>query len=80
MTSLLGFAQSREAGKYLASYLNMATGMPNNYADDIFKDSYGFMWISTHTGGLVRYDGYTNFLKGKSAIKTKVFVLLRSFL
>lgn len=41
ITSLLGFAQSREAGKYLASYLNMATGMPNNYADDIFKDSYG---------------------------------------
>lgn len=37
------------------------------------------MWISTHTGGLVRYDGYTNSLKGKSAIKTKVFVLLRSF-
>lgn len=37
------------------------------------------MWISTHTGGLVHYDGYTNFLKGKSAIKTKVFVLLRSF-
>lgn len=37
------------------------------------------MWISTHTGGLVRYDEYTNFLKGKSAIKTKVFVLLRSF-
>ena len=58
ITSLLGFAQSREAGKYLASYLNMATGMPNNYADDIFKDSYGFVWISTHGGGLVRYDGY----------------------
>lgn len=45
ITSLLGFAQSREAGKYLASYLNMATGMPNNYADDIFKDSYGFVRI-----------------------------------
>lgn len=28
-------------------------------------------WCATH--------GYTNSLKGKSAIKTKVFVLLRSF-
>lgn len=57
-TTLNGLAQSRESGKYLASYLNMASGMPTNYADDIFQDSYGFMWISTHTGGLVRYDGY----------------------
>lgn len=57
-TTLNGLAQSRESGKYLASYLNMAAGMPTNYADDIFQDSYGFMWISTHTGGLVRYDGY----------------------
>ena len=32
--------------------------MPNNFADDIFQDSYGFIWISTHGGGLVRYDGY----------------------
>lgn len=36
----------------------MAAGMPNNFADDIFQDSYGFVWISTHGGGLVRYDGY----------------------
>lgn len=39
----------------------MATGMPNNFADDIFQDSYGFVWISTHGGGLIRYDGY-NFM------------------
>ena len=43
---------------YNVSYLNMASGMPNNFADDIFQDSFGFMWISTHGGGLVRYDGY----------------------
>lgn len=70
MTSLLGFAQSREAGKYLSSYLNMATGMPNNFADDIFKDSYGFMWISTHGGGLVRYDGYKMTSLGYTASPT----------
>lgn len=51
-------AQSSILGKYNVSYLNMTAGMPNNYADDIYQDSYGFMWISTHGGGLVRYDGY----------------------
>ena len=70
MTSFLGFAQSREAGKYLSSYLNMATGMPNNFADDIFKDSYGFVWISTHGGGLVRYDGYKMTSLGYTASPT----------
>ncbi len=47
--------------RYNVSYLNMAAGMPNNFADDIFQDSYGFVWISTHGGGLVRYDGF-NFM------------------
>lgn len=44
--------------------------MPNNFADDIFQDSYGFMWISTHGGGLVRYDGYNfmNFSLGTASI------------
>lgn len=55
------FAQGSLPNRYHASYLNMASGMPNNFADDIFQDSYGYMWISTHGGGLVRYDGY-NFL------------------
>lgn len=43
---------------YNLSYLNMSSGMPNNFVDDIHRDSYGFMWISTH-GGLLRYDGYS---------------------
>ncbi len=44
--------------------------MPNNFVDDIFQDSYGFMWISTHGGGLVRYDGYSfmNFSLGTAGI------------
>ena len=51
----------------------MATGMPNNFADDIFQDSYGFIWISTHGGGLVRYDGfnYMNFNLGSSGISLR---------
>lgn len=57
MVAVACMAQSTMLGKYNASSLDMAAGMPNNYADDIFQDSYGFMWISTH-GGLVRYNGY----------------------
>lgn len=51
----------------------MAAGMPNNFADDIFQDSYGYVWISTHGGGLVRYDGfnYMNFNLGSSGISLR---------
>ena len=58
MIALGSMAQGGMPGMYNVSYLNMASGMPNNFADDIFQDSFGFMWISTHGGGLVRYDGY----------------------
>jgi len=36
----------------------MASGLPNNFISDICPDSFGFLWISTNGGGLVRYDGY----------------------
>ncbi len=52
-------AQGSTPSRYNVTYLNMATGMPNNFADDIFQDSNGFIWVSTHGGGLVRYDGYS---------------------
>lgn len=51
--------------KYNLSYLNMANGLPNNFVDDIFQDSKGFIWIATHGGGLVRYDGYTYLYLGQ---------------
>lgn len=54
--TLSSWAQGGLPSRYNVSYLNMAAGMPNNFADDIFQDSYGFVWISTHGGGLVRYD------------------------
>jgi ligand-binding sensor domain-containing protein/AraC-like DNA-binding protein len=44
---------------YIVSYLNLNTGMPANYVDDIYRDSHGFIWISTHGSGLLRYDGYS---------------------
>lgn len=67
------FAQGSLPSRFNVSYLNMAAGMPNNFADDIFQDSYGFVWISTHGGGLVRYDGfnYMNFNLGSSGISLR---------
>ena len=71
--TLSSFAQGSLPSRYNVSYLNMAAGMPNNFADDIFQDSYGFVWISTHGGGLVRYDGfnYMNFNLGSSGISLR---------
>lgn len=54
----LGLSAQRVA-EYNMVYLDMASGLPNNYVDDIFQDSYGFVWLSTHGEGLVRYDGFT---------------------
>ena len=44
--------------RYNLTYLDLSNGLPNNNIRDIFKDSNGFLWISTYGGGLVRYDGY----------------------
>lgn len=43
--------------KYNSSYFTEDIGLPNNFVDDIFKDSHDYMWIATHNG-LTRYDGY----------------------
>ena len=71
--TLSTFAQGGLPSRFNVSYLNMAAGMPNNFADDIFQDSYGFVWISTHGGGLVRYDGFNfvNFGLGSNAISLR---------
>ena len=45
--------------RYNISYLDLSNGLPHNNVSDIFKDSNGFLWISTYGGGLVRYDGYS---------------------
>ncbi len=67
------FAQGGLPSRYNVTYLNMASGMPNNFVDDIFQDSYGFVWLSTHGGGLVRYDGYNfvNFGLGFAGISLR---------
>ena len=38
-------------------HLTSEDGLPNNFCYKIYKDSKGFIWITTR-GGLARYDGY----------------------
>lgn len=53
------FAQESFWDKYSITSINMGSGLPHNFVDDILKDDQGFMWLATNGGGLVRYDGYT---------------------
>lgn len=56
----LGMAQTTMlTERYNLSFLDLSNGLPHNNVRDIFKDSNGFLWISTYGGGLVRYDGYS---------------------
>jgi len=44
--------------QYNFSAITINDGLPHNYIDGIYKDSQGFLWLSTHNG-LSRYDGYS---------------------
>lgn len=43
--------------QYRFSHITIEDGLLHNYIDDIYKDSQGFLWLST-SNGLSRYDGY----------------------
>lgn len=59
LTTIVSLGRGNYLEQYNISYLNIMTGLPDNFVSDIYTDSYGFVWIATHSGGLVRYDGYT---------------------
>lgn len=46
-------------GGYRVSFLGLNQGLPNDFVDDIYQDSEGFLWLSTRDAGLARYDGYS---------------------
>ncbi|SDQ79454.1 Signal transduction histidine kinase [Chryseobacterium soldanellicola] len=46
---------------YTSKSYSMDNGLPQNSIKDIFKDKYGFIWLSTE-GGILRYDG-TKFIQ-----------------
>lgn len=51
-------AASDIASTRLARFTDVSDNLPNDFVDDVFQDSFGFMWIATSGGGLCRYDGY----------------------
>ena len=71
---LSSYAQHLQLSKdnWNISYLTMEDGLLHNYIDDIYKDSRGFIWLSTG-GGLSRYDGFsfTNYHMGTSPVTLK---------
>lgn len=50
--------QEHFADRYNATYITTEDGLPHNFIDDLYKDTQGFLWISTAGSGLCRYDGY----------------------
>ena len=66
-------AQERFADRYNIAYITMNDGLLHNFIDDLYKDSRGFLWISTAGGGLSRYDGYefVNYNPNTSPCKLK---------
>lgn len=60
-------------GRYLFMHLTMDDGLPQNYVEDLMKDSQGFLWVSTGGDGVTRYDGYEfvtfNTFSGETRLK-----------
>ncbi|WP_303012488.1 two-component regulator propeller domain-containing protein [uncultured Bacteroides sp.] len=66
-------AQEQFADRYHITYITMNDGLPHNFIDDLYKDSRGFLWVSTAGGGLSRFDGYEfiNYNPGTPHLKLK---------
>ena len=50
--------QNNISSGYIFSSITIEESLPHNFVDDIYRDSKGFLWISSQGGGLSRYDGY----------------------
>ncbi len=58
LTGIKAFPANNDfGGKYTVSFITMQQGLPHNFVEDIFRDSQGYIWIST-SASLARYDGY----------------------
>ena len=51
-------ARPSAAAGFNISYVTVDDGLLANFIDDIYKDTQGFLWLSTTGGGLARYDGF----------------------
>jgi signal transduction histidine kinase/ligand-binding sensor domain-containing protein/CheY-like chemotaxis protein len=73
LSSAIYIQAERFIDRYHISFVTMKEGLPHNFVDDLFKDSRGFLWVSTAGGGLSRYDGYdfVNFSPNTPHCRTK---------
>lgn len=65
-------AQEQFVSRYNPTFVTMENGLHHNFIDDIYKDSKGFIWISTGGSGLSRYDGYEFIHFNISTSRTKL--------
>ncbi len=56
MTTVKG--ASNYFSQFNYTFITEDIGLPNNFVENLYKDSEGYLWISTHNG-LSRYDGYS---------------------
>ncbi|MBQ6577832.1 MAG: helix-turn-helix domain-containing protein [Bacteroidales bacterium] len=56
LTSPRSMGQRGFPGSYISTNLDMESGLPSNFIDDIYRDNAGFVWVATSGGGLCRYD------------------------
>ena len=48
-----------QSSDYSFRHITPREGLSSQFVKDITRDSTGFMWFATATGGLCRYDGYS---------------------
>ena len=57
-STLAASLPARWADQHAFATIGMENGMPHNFVEDIMKDSRGFVWIATNSGGICRYDSH----------------------
>lgn len=67
-----------ESAYYDIRFLDATHEMPNSFVRAIAKDSSGVIWIGTHTGGIVSYDGmfFTQYSLESGMSNDKVLALI----
>lgn len=52
-----GSQKSRQNDQYRAVHWSVEEGLPSDIANVMLKDTKGFLWIGSNTGGLCRFEG-----------------------